>query len=63
MQRDRWMTEINLRIQNICRKYGALFLEHPMGNLQRNRFDISLDGIHLTEPLEISRSLEKVLEK
>lgn len=63
MQRDRWMTEINLRIQNICRKYDASFLEHPMGNLQRNRFDISLDGIHLTEPAEITRSLEKALEK
>ena len=63
MQRDRWMTEINIRIQNICRKYDVSFLEHPMSNLQKNRLDISLDGVHLTEPVEITRSLEKVLEK
>jgi len=56
LQRDRWMTEINLRIQKICRKYDASFLEHPMSHPLNKRLDLSLDGIHLTNPVEIMRS-------
>lgn len=63
MQRDHWMTEINFRIQNICKRHDVTFFRHPMGNALNNRLDLSLDGVHLTDPVEITRSLEKVLEK
>ena len=61
-QRDKLMTGINSRIHKVCKRHGVIFLAHPMGDAQTDREQLSIDGIHLTDPVVIARSLGKALK-
>lgn len=63
LQRDKWMDGLNTRIKRLCNIHNVHFFEFAMSDSRKDRYQLSIDGIHLTEPFQLNEDILKYIQK